>query len=206
MVIPSEAGRRPNIPDGSDEKEIQPYAKVHLSMISALNDERNGPGNNDIPLQPLPLLRRTPQEERATGRTELTNSPYENTDHLGGSSVTPVEYLFYQPRYENEVVDSESRNVVIRPGYDRLTPATTNLPREYDSLIRETDLSCKNRREDITDTEGDDNMTIHTILEVPSSDERTPGFSMDKKENQENSQGKIKSECIENVWKKETLI
>ena len=187
MVIPSGAGRKPNIPDGSDEEEIQPYATVHLSMISPLNDERNGPGNNDIPLQTLPLLRRTPQEERATGRTELRNSPYENTDHLGRSSVTPVEYLFYQPRYENEVVDSESRNVVIRPGYDRLTPAITNLPCEYNTLIRETDLSCKNRRGDITDTEGEDNITIHAILEVPSSDERTPGCSMDKKKNQENS-------------------
>ena len=206
MVIPSGAGRKPNIPDGSDEEEIQPYATVHLSMISPLNDERNGPGNNDIPLQTLPLLRRTPQEERATGRTELRNSPYENTDHLGRSSVTPVEYLFYQPRYENEVVDSESRNVVIRPGYDRLTPATTNLPREYDSLIRETALSCKNRIGDITDADGEDNMNIHTILEVPSSDERTPACSMDKKKNQENSQGKVKSEGIENVWKKETLI
>ena len=120
--------------------------------------------------------------------------------------MTPVEYLFYQPRYENEVVDSESRNVVIRPGYDRLTPATTNLPREYDSLIRETALSCKNRRGDIMDADGEDNMNIHTILEVPSSDERTPACSMDKKKNQENSQGKIKYECIENVWKKETLI
>ena len=188
MVIPSGAGRKPNIPDGLDEEEIQPYATVHLSMISPLNDERNGRDNNDIPLQTLPLLRRTPQEERATGRTELTNSPYENTDHLGESLVTPVEYLFYQPRYENEVVDSESRNVVIRPGYDRLTLATNNLPSEYNSLIRETDLSCKNRRGDITDTEVEDNMTIHTILlEVSSSDERTPGCSMDKKKNQENS-------------------
>ena len=180
MVIPSGTGRRSNIPDSSDKEEIQPYATVHLSMIFPLNDERDGPRNNDIPLQTLPLLRRTPQEERATGRTELTNSPYENTDHLGESFVTPVEYLFYQPRYENEVVDSESRNVVIRPGYDRLTPATGNLPREYDSLIRETDLSCKHRRGDITDTEGEDDINIHTILEVPSSDERTPACSMDK--------------------------
>ena len=187
MVIPSGAGRKPHIPDGSDEEEIQPYATVHLSMISPLNDERNGPGNNDIPLQTLPMLRRTPQEERATGRRELGNSPYENTDHLGESFVTPVVYLFYQPRYENEVVDSESRNVVIRPGYDRLTPAITSLPCEYNTLIRETDLSCRNRRGDIMDTEGEDNITIQTILEVPSSDERTPGCSMDKKKNQENS-------------------
>ena len=154
MVIPPGAGRKLNIPDGSDEEEIQPYATVRLSRIFPLNDESNGPGNNDIPLETLPSLLRTPQEERAAGRTELGKSPYENTDHLGESSVTPVEYLFYQPRYENEAVDSESRNVVIRPGYDKLTPATTNTPCEYDSLIRETDLRCKSRRGDITDTEG----------------------------------------------------
>ena len=122
--------------------------------------------------------------------------------------MSPVEYLFYQPRYENETVDSESRNVVIRPGYDKLTLATTNLPCEYDTLIRETDLSCKSHRGDITDTEGDGNMNIHTVLEVLSSDEQTPACSMDKKKNQENSLGKIKTKRIDNVWirKKETLI
>ena len=174
MFIPPGAGRKPNIPDGSDEEEITPYATVRLSRIFPPNDESNGLGNNDIPLETLPFQLNTPQEERTTFRTELGNSPYENTDNLGKSSVSPIEYLFYQPRYENETVDSESRNVVIRPGYDKLKPATTNLPCEYDSLIRETDLSCKTRRRDITDTEGEDNMNIHTILEVPSSDERTP--------------------------------
>ena len=169
-------------------------------MISPLNDGRNGPDNNDIPLKTLSLQLRTIQEKRATGKTELGNSPYENTDHHGESLVTPVEYLFYQPRYENEAVDSECRNVVLRPVYDKLTLATTNrLPCEYDSLIREKDLSCKSRREDITDTEGEDNMNIHTLLEVPSSDERTPACSIDKKKNQENSLGKFKTECIENV-------
>ena len=82
--------------------------------------------------------------------------------------MTPVQYLFYQPRYENEAIGNESRKVVIRPGYDKLTIATTNLPCEYDTLIREPDLSCKSRRREITDTEGEDNMNIHTILEVPS--------------------------------------
>ena len=92
--------------------------------------------------------------------------------------MTPVEYLFYQPRYENEAIDSESRNVVIRPGYDKLMPATTNLPCEYDSFIRGTDLSCKSRRGDIMDKESEDNMKI---LEVPSSDQRTSACSMDRK-------------------------
>ena len=199
MVIPPGPGRKQNIPDDSDEDEIQPYATVHLSWIFPLNDESNGPGNNDIPLETSPSQLRTPQEERATGRTELGNSPYENTDHLGESSVTPVEYLFYQPRYENETVDSESRNVVIRPGYDRLTPATTNLPCQYDSLIRETNIRCKSRRGDITDTEGEDSMNIHTILEVPSSDELSPACLGEHA-------GEIKTECIETVWRKETLI
>ena len=199
MVISPGAGCRPNIPDGSDEEEIEPYSTVPLSRIFPLNDETNGSGTNDIPLETLPSQLSTPQEARATGRTELGNSPYENTDHLGESSVTPVEYLFYQPRYENETVDSESRNVVIRPGYDRLTPATTNLPCQYDSLIRETNIRCKSRRGDITDTEGEDSMNIHTILEVPSSDELSPACLGEHA-------GEIKTECIETVWRKETLI
>ena len=193
-------------PDGSDEEEIEPYAAVRLSRIFPLNDKSNGPGANEISLETLPFQLNTPQEERATGRTELGNSPYENTDHLGKPSVTPLEYLFYQPRYENETVDSESRNVIIRPGYDKLTPATTNLPCEYDSLFRETDLSCKTRRRDFTDSGGEDNMNIHTILEAPSCDERTLACSIDKKNQQESSLGKIKTEGIGNVWKKETLI
>ena len=199
MVIPPGAGRKPNIPDGSDEEEIQPYATVRLSRIFPLNDETNGPGNNDIPQETLPSQLRTPREERATGRTELGNSTYENTDHLGKSTVTPVEYLFYQPRYENEAVDSESRNVLIRPGYDKLTPATANPPCQYDSLIRETDLRCKSRGGDITDTEGEDNMNTHTILKYPLA-------TNELQQVEENSFGKIKTESIENVWKKETLI
>ena len=186
MLIPSGAGRKPNNPDDSDEEEIQPYATVRLSGIFPQNDQSNGPGNNDIPLETLPFQLRLTREERASGRTELGHSPYENTDHLGESCVTPVEYLFYQPRYENEAVNSESRNVVIRPGYDKLMPATSNLPCEYNSLIRETDLRCKSRRGDITDKKGEDNMNIHSILEAPSSDQRTPACSMDRK-NYENS-------------------
>ena len=107
MVIPPGAGCKSNIAYGSHEEEIEPYATVRLSRIFPLNEESNDPDNNDIPLETLLSQLRTPQEERATGRTELGNSPYENIDHLGESSVTPVEYLFYQPRYENETVDSE---------------------------------------------------------------------------------------------------
>ena len=71
--------------------------------------------------------------------------------------MTPVAYLFYQPRYENETVDGVTSKVAIKPGYDKLTPAKREKrPCEYDSLIRETDLRCKSRRGDITDSEGDE--------------------------------------------------
>ena len=94
--------------------------------------------------------------------------------------MTPVDYLFYQPRYENETVDSATSNVVVRPGYDKLTPAKTEKrPCEYDSLIRDTDLRCKSRKGDITDSEDEDNMNIHTLLVVPSSDESSPACSKD---------------------------
>ena len=150
------------MPECKEDEEIEPYATVRLSMIFPLSEENNGPCNNDIPLETLPFQIRIPQEERATGRTELQNSAYENTDHLGESSMTPVEYLFYEPRYENNNVDRETRTLVIRPGYDKLTPSTrrknretggahliqrlpcgmldTHSPSKYDSLIRETDL------------------------------------------------------------------
>jgi len=69
----------------------------------------------------LPFQFRTPQEERGAARAELQNSASEYTDHLGRPSMTPIEYLFYQPRYENETVDGATIKVVIRPGYDKLT-------------------------------------------------------------------------------------
>ena len=69
----------------------------------------------------------------------MQNSAYENTDHLRRPSVTPVEYLFYQPRYENETVDGATSKVFVRPGYDKLTPAKREKrPYEYDSLFWET--------------------------------------------------------------------
>jgi len=209
LVIPSGAGRKPNVLGGADEEEIEPYATVHISSIFQLNAEYNGQSNNDIPMETMPFQLRDPQEETGSARAELQNSAYENTDHLGRPSVTPVQYLFYQPRYENEIVDSATSKVVIRSGYDKLTRAKRRKgPCEYDSLIRETNLRCKSRRGDITDYEGEDNMnnTIHTTPEVPSNDERSLACSMDKNKNQENSLGEIESERIENVWKKETVV
>ena len=218
----------PNIPDDADEEEITPYATVRFSGIFTLNAENDDYGFSgmyDNPLKTLPFQLRPPLSERAAGRGGLRNSPYENIDHLGRSSVNPLEYLFYQPRYENERVDNETCDVLmIRPGYDKLTSATrkkrgenggANLGRRlpcgmvdtqclsvYDSLIREIDLRCKSRRGDITDSESEDNMNIHTILEVPSSDERSPACSMDRKKNQENSlAGDIEFRCTGNDLK-----
>ena len=182
----------------------------------------------DNPLKTLPFQLKTSLGERATGRRELRNSPYENVDHLGKPSVNPLEYLFYKPRYENETVDDKTRDVImIRPGYDKLTPATRKTKREngganlgrrlpcgmidtqclsvYDSLIREIDLRCKSRRGDITDSEGEDSMNIYTILEVSSRDERSPACSMDRKKKQENSLGDIESGRTGTYWKKSEL-
>ena len=175
----------------------------------------------DNPLKTLPFQLRTPLRESAAVRGELRNSPYENIDQFGKPSVNPLEYLFYKPRYENETVDDKTRDVVmIRPGYDKLTPATRKQKREnsganlgrrlpwgmvdthslsvYDSLIREIDLRCKSRRGDITDSESEDNRNIHTILEVPSSNEHSPACSIDRTKNQENPLRDIESRCTGN--------
>ena len=45
------------------------------------------------------------------------------------------------------------------------------------------------------DSEGEDNMKIHAILEVPFGDERTPACLMDRRRNQENSLRGIKFGC-----------
>jgi len=176
------------------------------------------------PLKTLLFQPRSPLRERAAGRGGLQNSPYENIDHLGRPSANPLEYLFYKPRYENETFDDETRDVImIRPGYDKLTPATRTKRREngganlgrrlpcgmvdannlslYDSLIREINLRCKSRRGTFTDSEGEDNVNIHTILEVPSSDERSPACSIDRKKTQENSLAGIEFGCTENDLK-----
>ena len=124
----------------------------------------------------------------------MQGSLYENVDHHGESSDTLVEYLIYQSRYENETVDSETRNVIIRPGYDKLTPVKWRKRREcggtiYDSLIRETDLRCKCRGGGMKDSESEGNMNIPTILKVPSGDERSPACLIDRRRSQKNSLG-----------------
>ena len=51
------------------------------------------------------------------------------------------------------------------------------------------------------DSESDDNLKIHTILEVPSGDERSLACLMDRKRNQENALGHIEFGCTGNDLK-----
>ena len=66
---------------------------------------------------------------------------------------------------------------------------------------KERGLWGRECRGDITDSESDDNMNIRTILEVPSSDERSPAYSMGKKKHQENSLGESNLDVL-NVRKR----
>ena len=165
-----------------------------------------------------------------SNKPKLRRLPYENLDHLGRPALNPLQYLFYQPRYENELVNNEAGDVIlIRPGYDKLTPATRKKRREnysaqarrlecgkvdrnglpvYDSLVREINLKCKSRREDVADSESENERNIHTIMEVPSSDERSPASSMDRSGNAETSKQLSRKDsdvdvecgCIGNDW------
>ena len=51
------------------------------------------------------------------------------------------------------------------------------------------------------DGESDDNMKLHTILELPSGDERSPACLMDRRRNQENALGDTEFGCTENDLK-----
>ena len=182
-----------------DEDEITPYATLHISGVFAPNAEHSGvgvglPGMYDNPLKTLPFHARTPlgeRLERQLGKSQ--NSLYENIDHLGRPSANPLAYLFFQPRYENEADNGPCDVLMIKPGYDKLTPGTKRKRREnhaqfgrtpygvidkrgipvYDSIIRELELTCRSRRIDFSDSESDNDRDIHTILEVPSCDERS---------------------------------
>ena len=165
LLFPFLENRNTNIPDKENENKITPYATVRISGVFAFQAEINGYG------QP-----RTPYEERSDGKRDLQKPPYENINHLGRSAVNPLEYLFFQPRYENEAIDNEACDVVmIRPGYDKLTPVAKGKGREnggahlgrrlpcglvdkdglpvYDSLNREIDLKRESRKADFTDSE-----------------------------------------------------
>ena len=125
-----------------------------------------------------------PLEGRSTGKRDPRKPPYENIDHLGRSSLNPLEYLFFKPRYENEAVVNETGDVVtIRPGYEKLTPVAKEKEREnggaylgrrlpcgmidkdglpvYDLLNREIDLKPESQKADITDSEIEKDVKIH---------------------------------------------
>lgn len=163
FILPFLGGRKQNIPDGAKEEKITPYATAHISGIFALNAENSSygpPGMCDSPLKALPfqlVQPRTPLGERAADGRELLKPVYENTDHLGKPFLNPLEYLSFEPRYENEAANNDV--VMIRPGYDKLAfgpRADRRLPCGmvnkqgqfvYDSLIREIHLKCKSPKE-----------------------------------------------------------
>ena len=139
----------------------------------------------DNPLKALPPHPWIKTGSKAANKQEIRRSPYENLDHLGRQAVNPLQYLFYQPRYENELTDNTTRDVIyIRPGYDKLMSTTRKKRQEiyrgedtrlacekadmsvYDSLIREINLKCKSRR-DLTDSEEDGGRNIRVIMEDP---------------------------------------
>lgn len=147
------------------------------------------------PLKTLPFLgRRTSRERHERQLRDDQNSPYENIDHLGRPSANPLEYLFFQPRYENQSENGIFDVLIIKPGYDKLTPNTRRKRREhhapfwrcpyggvdesgmpvYDSVIRELEMKCRGGQiVYYSDSESEENRDIDTILEVPSCDERS---------------------------------
>ena len=181
----------------------------------------------DNPLKALPPHPWIKTGSKAANKQEIRRSPYENLDHLGRQAVNPLQYLFYQPRYENELADNTTRDVIyIRPGYDKLMSTTRKKRREiyrgegtrlacekadmsvYDSLIREINLKCKSRREDLTDSDEDGERNIRVIMEEPSGDERSPTCSTDEGENTRDSTDlsnngykvDLENGCIVNDW------
>lgn len=224
------AGRKPNNPNIQDEEEITRYATVRFNEVFPANATSNYypiPGMYDNPLKALPPHPWIKTESKAANKQEIRRSPYGNLDHLGRQAVNPLQYLFYQPRYENELADNTTRDVIyIRPGYDKLMSTTRKKRREiyrgegtrlacekadmsvYDSLIREINLKCKSRREDLTDSDEDGKRNIRVIMEEPSGDERSPTCSTDEGENTRDSTDlsnngykvDLENGCIVNDW------
>ena len=170
------------------------------------------PGMYDNLLEAIPFPETTsseaiPPEEGPERQLQTPqNSPYENTDHLGRPSANPLEYLFFQPRYENEA-DNGTCNVLIKPGYDKLEHATRRKRRRnyapferspygaedksgmpvYDSIIQEIDLQYRNRREYLSDdSECDEDREIRRIMEVTFGDEHSQADTMHRTRNEDN--------------------
>ena len=187
-----------------------PYATVRMSGIFPPNTGRNSyglPGMYENPLKTLPFQVRERPERK---------SPYENIDQLGRPYANHLEYLFFQPRYENEADNGTCDVVLIKPGYDKLTPGTRRKRREnyapsghspygavdksgmpvYDSIIREIKLKCRNRREDFSDSESDEDREMHTIMEVPSCDERSQASTIQRTTTEELLNGNDSDDTI----------
>lgn len=168
---------------------------MHISGVFAPNAEHERydlPGMYENPLKTLPFLGRRASPKRQLRNDQ--NSPYENIDHLGRPFANPLQYLYFQPRYENESENGLFDVLIIKPGYDKLTPGTRRKRREhykpfgrspyggvdksrmpvYNSVIREIEMKCKGGQIVIySDSESEENGDIDTILEVPSCDERS---------------------------------
>ena len=209
VLFPS-GQRKPNAPD---EEEISPYATVHISGIFTPNADHERyelPGMYENPLKTLPFQgTRAPRERSERNWRKGPNLPYENIDHLGRPSANALEYLFFQPRYENETENGTCDVLIIKPGYDKLTPSTRRKRREnhvpflrsscggvdengrpvYDSVIREIEMKCRGRQY----CESEENRDIDTILEVPSCDERS---TLDRTTSENNFREQV-SECEE---------
>ena len=195
--------RKLNVPD---EDEITPYATLHISGIVGPNVEQQKyyglPGMYENPLKTVPFHARIPPGESPQRLLrKLQKSPYENIDHLGRPSANPLQYLFFQPRYENEADNGTCDALIIKPGYDKLKPGTrrnhgkkrencasvarspyggfdkSGMP-VYDSIIREIELKCRSRNE------SGENRVIHTILEVASCDERSQVDKLNRTRNE----------------------
>ena len=110
-----------------DEHDITPYATIHISGIRVgQNVENNCYGQTGMyenPLITLPFYARIPPRDSPSRLLrKFRNSPYENINQLGRPFANPLEYLFYQPRCENEADDGPCDVLILKPGYDKLRP------------------------------------------------------------------------------------
>ena len=110
-----------------DEHDITPYATIHISGIRVgQNIEKNCYGQAGMyenPLITLPFYARIPPRDSPSRLLrKFRNSPYENINQSGRPFANPLEYLFFQPRYENEADDGPCDVLILKPGYDKLRP------------------------------------------------------------------------------------
>lgn len=156
------------------------------------------------PLLTLPFYARIPPSDSPSRLLrKFHNSPYENINQLGRPFANPLEYLFFQPRYENEADDGPCDVLILKPGYDKLRPGIRRKTLEnpvpfkrsisggvdksgmpvYDSIIRNAcgiplHDSVIRGIELIDSTENNPD-EIGTILEIESCDECSQADTQD---------------------------